>query len=204
MRAMEITHQRLTLAEIRLPALAAGEILIKVAYAGVNRADVLQIEGKYKPPAGASPLPGLEVSGRIAAKAKDVRQFTIGEAVCALLSGGGYAEYVVVPAVQAMPVPPKMGLREAACLPEAGATTIMAAFDEGRLKVGERLLLHGGTSGVGIIMAQIARRAGAEVYATVGSEEKASFIKRFSIIPINHLVAPFTEQVLCIRLVHCV
>lgn len=196
MRAMEIRDGGLSLCSVLIPTLKAGEILIHVAYAGVNRADLLQIQGKYAPPEGASPLPGLEVSGRIVAKSKDVRQLTVGESVTALLSGGGYAEYVAVAANQALFVPPKLALKEAACLPEAGATSIMALFDEGKLRPGERVLIHGGSSGVGIVMAQMAKRSGAEVYATVGSEQKASFVKRFGIISINHRAAPFAEQVL--------
>ena len=159
MRGMEIHNGALVEAVLPLPTPKAGEVLIRVAYAGVNRADLLQREGKYAPPPGASPLPGLEVSGRIAAKSRDVKNFTAGDSVCALLSGGGYADYVAVPATQVLLTPPKIALRESATLPEAGATSMMALFVEGKLKAGERVLIHGGTSGVGLLMGQIANRA---------------------------------------------
>lgn len=196
MRALEIKDGALVETTLPVPSIKEGEVLIRVAYAGVNRADQLQREGKYAPPPGASPLPGLEVSGRIVTKSREIKHLTAGDPVCALLPGGGYAEYVVVPVTQVLITPPKMGLRESAALPEAGATSMMALFAEGRLKAGERVLIHGGASGIGPLMCQIARRAGAEVYSTVGSDEKCAFLKRFGIIPINRNAAPFHEQIL--------
>ena len=196
MRALEISNGALALAQLPLPALGAGEVLIRVAYAGVNRADVMQLEGNYAPPEGASPLPGLEVSGWVAAMGDNVNGFTLGQEVCALLSGGGYAEYVVTPASLALPLPEGITLREAASLPEAAATSIMALVREGRLKRGERVLIHGGSSGVGLLMGQIARSYDAEIFATVGSAEKASFIAALGMTPLHYRERPFHEQLL--------
>lgn len=196
MRALEIREGKLAEITVPLPQPKPGEVVVRVAYIGVNRADLLQIAGKYAPPPGASPLPGLEVSGRVAAKAKDVKTLTVGDPVCALLSGGGYAEYVAVPAVHTLLTPPKIPLREAAALPEAGATSMMALLVEGKFRPGNRVLIHGGASGVGLLMSQIAKRLGGEVFATVGSDEKCVFLRRFGIMPINHRAAPFYEQVL--------
>lgn len=199
MRVMEIlrdaTGGRLIPAVLPLPVLAPGEILIRVAYAGINRADILQVEGKYPPPKGASPLPGLEISGTISALGPDVIGWTVGEPVCALLSGGGYAEYVAVPAGQVLPLPGRLSLKEGACLPEAVATSVMA-LQQAALAPGERVLIHGGTSGLGLILTQIARAYGAEVFATVGSDEKVAFLKDFSVTGLNHRTAPFAEQVM--------
>lgn len=194
MQAIEIRQKALVRCELPLPDLWPEEVLIRVAYAGVNRADVMQVAGNYEPPEGVSPLPGLEVSGVIVAKGAKVRQFTVGERVCALLSGGGYAEYVAAPAGQVISLPKSVGLKEAATLPEAAATSMMALFQEGRLQPGERVLIHGGASGVGVLMGQIAKRYGAEVFATVGSDAKAAFIKRLGILPLLHRASPFSEQ----------
>lgn len=183
---------------VPLPVPMPGELLIRVAYIGVNRADLLQVEGKYDPPPGASPLPGLEVSGHVTAfgAAAADSGFTLGQPVCALLSGGGYAEYVTAPAAHMLPLPAGLTLREGASLPEAAATSIMALFGEGGLQTGERVLIHGGTSGVGILMTQIARAHGAQVFATVGNAQKADFLVNFGITPINHHIAPFPAQLL--------
>lgn len=200
MRAMAIVRgdggERLQSVRTDINPPARGEVQVKVAYAGVNRADLMQLEGNYKPPEGASDLLGLEVSGAIASLGADVIGWSIGEQVCALLSGGGYAEYVNVPAEQILALPTPIDLKEAASLPEACATTYMALHWEGRLKAGERLLLHGGTSGVGIMMCQIARAWGAEVYATAGGPEKCAFLRKLGVRPIDHRAGPFGEQLL--------
>jgi NADPH2:quinone reductase len=187
---------RLEVGEFPLPELAADTVLIRTAYAGINRADLLQVEGSYAPPEGASPLPGMEVSGTIAALGAQVQDWRVGEEVCALISGGGYAEYVAAPAAQTLPLPASISLRDAASLPEAAATSVMALVLEANLQPGERVLLHGGTSGVGLIMAQVAHAWGAEVFATVGSAEKANFLRGFEVHPINHRTSPFGEQVM--------
>lgn len=194
MQAMAISDGALLRIEQALPIPAAGEVLIRVAYAGVNRADLLQIAGDYPPPEGASPLPGLEVSGRVVALGAGVCGFAPGDTICALLDGGGYAEYACARAAQTLHVPHGIGLKEAAALPEAAATAIMALLQVGRLVAGERVLLHGGTSGVGLLMGQITRALGAEVFATVGSDEKAAFLRPFGIHPVNYRTAPFGEQ----------
>jgi NADPH2:quinone reductase len=196
MRALEIRKRALVLTELPVPVAGAGELLIRVAYAGVNRADVMQMEGNYAPPEGASPLPGLEVSGWVAAMGDGVTGFSLGQEVCALLSGGGYAEYVVTPASLALPLPAGIDLKTAAALPEAAATSIMALVREGRLKRGDRVLLHGGASGVGLLMGQIARTYGADVFATVGSAEKASLVQSLGIAPLLYHAQPFQEQLL--------
>ena len=196
MRAMTIEHAALQMATLSLPAVADDEVLLRVAYVGINRADLLQVEGSYAPPIGASPLPGLEVSGAVAALGKNVTGWAIGQKTCALLSGGGYAEYVSVPATQLLPIPENISLQEAATLPEAAITSIMALAVEGELIAGERVLVHGGTSGLGIYMVQVAKALGAEVFATVGSDEKLAFLKSFGIHGINHRASPFLDQVM--------
>jgi len=196
MRAMEIVSGALQLRQHAVPTIAADEVLVRVAYAGTNRADLLQVEGSYRPPAGASDVPGREMSGTIAALGKNVQGWSVGQPVCALLSGGGYAEYVAAPATQLLAIPETITLAEAAVLPEAAATSVMALLLEARLQAGERVLVHGGTSGLGIILVQIARALGAEVFATVGTDEKVDFLKQFEVHGINHRTAPFLEQVM--------
>jgi NADPH2:quinone reductase len=154
------------------PVPAADEVLIKVAAAGVNRPDCLQRRGHYPPPPGASDLPGLEVAGVIVAVGDAVDTFTIGESVCALLTGGGYAEYCSAPAVQCLPVPQGMSLSDAAAIPETFFTVWTNVFELGRLQAGESLLVHGGASGIGTTAIQLAKALGAQVYATAGSTEK--------------------------------
>ncbi len=155
-----------------VPQPGHGQILIKVAYAGVNRPDALQRAGAYAPPPGASDLPGLEASGEVAAIGEGVTDWAIGDQVCALLPGGGYAEYVVTPAAHALPVPDGMGLKEAACLPETYFTVWTNVFLRGGLSAGERFLVHGGSSGIGTTAIQLARHFGARVFATAGSQAK--------------------------------
>ncbi|MCV2863162.1 NAD(P)H-quinone oxidoreductase [Albidovulum sediminicola] len=176
MRAVEITKpggpEVLALSDQPVPVPGAGQILIEVAYAGVNRPDALQRAGAYAPPPSASPLPGLEASGRVAALGPGVTDWAVGDEVCALLPGGGYAEYVVTPAAHALPVPKGLGLKEAACLPETFFTVWTNVFERGGLKAGERFLVHGGSSGIGTTAIQLASAFGARVFTTAGSEEK--------------------------------
>ena len=151
-----------------------GEVLVEVAATAVNRADVMQRMGLYDPPPGASPYPGLECSGRIVALGDGVTDWTVGQEVCALLSGGGYAELVAVPAGQLLPIPVGVSLLEAAGLPEVVCTVWSNVFQLAALQPGELLLVHGGTSGIGTIAVQLAVQHGARVVVTVGSPEKAS------------------------------
>ena len=155
-----------------VPVPGHGQILIKVAYAGVNRPDALQRAGSYAPPKGASDLPGLEAAGTVAAIGSGVDEWAVGDAVCALLPGGGYAEYVVTPAAHALPVPAGMELKSAACLPETFFTVWSNVFMRGGLKAGERFLVHGGSSGIGTTAIQLAKTFGARVFTTAGSSAK--------------------------------
>lgn len=182
MRAVEIEAfgppEGLRLVERPRPMLAPGEVLIAVEAAGVNRPDVIQRLGKYAPPPGASDLPGLEVAGRIvevAAAADDTpTRWRLGDAVCALVTGGGYAELCAAPAGQCLPVPAGYSMAEASALPETFFTVWTNVFERGRLRAGETLLVHGGTSGIGTTAIQLARAFGATVFATAGSPEKCA------------------------------
>lgn len=161
-------------AERPRPVAGPGQVLIRVAAAGVNRADLVQRQGGYPPPPGASDLLGLEVSGHIAAVGPGVTQWQVGDAVCALLPGGGYAEYCVAAAGSCLPVPRGVSLEEAAALPEAAFTAWTMLWQLGRLGEGESLLIHGGASGVGTLAIQMAAALGHTVYATAGSPEKCA------------------------------
>ena len=176
MRVVEISApggpEVLVPATRQVPVPGHGQILIKVAYAGVNRPDALQRAGSYNPPPGASDLPGLEASGTVAAIGAGVSEWSVGDEVCALLPGGGYAEYVCTPAAHALPVPKGMGLKEAACLPETFFTVWTNVFMRGALQAGERFLVHGGSSGIGTTAIQLANVFGARVFATAGSADK--------------------------------
>jgi putative PIG3 family NAD(P)H quinone oxidoreductase len=176
MRAIEIsapgTPDVLHLAERPVPVPGPGQVVLKVAYAGVNRPDALQRAGLYNPPAGASDLPGLEASGTIAACGAGVLGLQQGQQVCALLPGGGYAEYAVTQAAHCLPVPNGFDLKQAACLPETFFTVWSTVFQRGGLKAGERFLLHGGSSGIGTTAIQLARAFGARVFTTAGSDAK--------------------------------
>ena len=157
---------------VPVPVPGHGQIVIRIAYAGVNRPDALQRAGAYAPPADASPLPGLECSGTVVEIGPGVSRWQIGDKVCALLPGGGYAEYALCPAAHALPVPEGMSLKKAACLPETCFTVWSNIVMRGGLKAGERFLVHGGTSGIGTTAIQIAAALGARVFATAGSDEK--------------------------------
>lgn len=164
----------LTLATGPVPRPAAGEVLIRVAAAGINRPDILQRTGNYPPPPGASPILGLEVSGAVAALGPEVTGLNEGDEVCALVAGGGYAEYCVAPAPQCLPVPKGVSLVDAAGLPETFFTVWSNVFDRGRLGRGESFLVHGGSSGIGTTAIQLAHAFGARVFATAGSPEKCA------------------------------
>ena len=172
-------HYRLALDEEPTPSPSPGAVLIKVAAAGLNNADLLQARGKYPPPPGASSILGMEVSGVIAALGDRVTEFTVGMRVCALLPGGGYAEYAVADAGSVLPVPQGVDLVEAAGLPEAAFTAWTNIMDTGRLAPGETLLVHGGTSGIGSIAIQIFAARGHAVFATAGSEAKCEACRTF-------------------------
>ena len=167
----------LALVEGDMPEVGAGEVLIKVHYAGVNRPDVQQRLGKYPPPADASPIIGLEVSGEIFAVGQGVDEWKRGDKVCALTNGGGYAEFVTAPAGQVLPVPDGMTLLQAAALPETFFTVWANVVERGRLASGETLLIHGGTSGIGTTAIQVGKLLGARVLCTVGSPEKVAAAK---------------------------
>ena len=157
-----------------VPEPKAGEVLIAVRAAGINRPDVFQRMGRYDPPPGASDIPGLEVAGTINAVGPGVTELKVGDEVCALVAGGGYAEFCTAPAEQCMPVPSGLSMVEAAALPETFFTVWSNVFDRGGLKSGDSLLVHGGSSGIGTTAIQMAKAAGATVYATAGSAEKCA------------------------------
>jgi NADPH2:quinone reductase len=158
--------------EMPVPEPGEGEVLIRVAAAGVNRPDLMQREGKYPPPSGASEIPGLEVAGTVAGKGSGAERWNTGDRVCALVTGGGYAEYCLAPAVQCLPVPRGLDLVSAAAIPETFFTVWANVFERGHLRAGETFLVHGGSSGIGTTAIQLARAFGATVFATAGSKEK--------------------------------
>jgi putative PIG3 family NAD(P)H quinone oxidoreductase len=168
----------LSLVDRPTPAPRAGEVLVDVAAAGVNRPDVMQRLGKYPPPPGASDIPGLEIAGTIAALGPGVSEWHVGDEVCALVSGGGYADHCIAPAPQCLPVPRGLSPAEAAALPETFFTVWTNVFDRGRLKAGESLLVHGGSSGIGTTAIQLARARGARVFATAGTAAKCAACER--------------------------
>ncbi|MEQ8339844.1 NAD(P)H-quinone oxidoreductase [Marinovum algicola] len=176
MQAVEITAPGgpdvLQLTERPVPEPSPNEVVIRVAWAGVNRPDALQRAGSYAPPPSASDLPGLEASGEIVAIGTNVSDWEVGDRVCALLPGGGYAEYVATPAAHCLPIPKGMELKQAACLPETYFTVWSNVFRRGGLQAGERFLVHGGSSGIGTTAIQLAQHFGARVFATAGSAEK--------------------------------
>jgi putative PIG3 family NAD(P)H quinone oxidoreductase len=179
-----------------IPAPRQGEVLIKVAAAGVNRPDVLQRMGNYAPPPGASDVLGLEVAGTVAALGDDVSTCKVGDEVCALVSGGGYAEFCVAPAPQCLPVPKGFSMVEAAGIPETFFTVWTNVFDRGKLQPGETILIHGGSSGIGTTAIQLARAFGATVYITAGSDEKCAFcVKLGAHAAINYRTSDFVEKV---------
>ena len=183
-------------AERAAPAPKAHEILIKVAAAGVNRPDVQQRLGKYAPPPDASDLPGLEVAGEVAAVGADVKMWKVGDKVCALVHGGGYAEYCVAPEVQALPIPKGLSALEAASLPETFFTVYSNVYDRARLAPGESLLVQGGSSGIGVTAIQMAAALGNRVFVTAGSDEKcAACVKLGAEKAINYKTQDFAAEV---------
>ena len=183
-------------AERARPAPGVGEVLVKVAASGVNRPDVMQRRGMYPPPPGASDIPGLEIAGTIEEMGIDVHGWRVGDRVCALVSGGGYAEYCVAPAPQCLPVPREMDLTKAAAVPETFFTVWANVFDRGRLQAGESLLVHGGSSGIGTTAIQLGRAFGARVFATAGSAEKCAACERLGAErAINYREADFVSVV---------
>ena len=178
MKAVEITThggpEVLQLTDRPMPVADHGEVVIKLAYAGVNRPDALQRAGLYNPPPTASDLPGLEGAGEVVGIGDGVTNVAVGDQVCALLPGGGYAQYVVTPALHCLPVPEGLSLKQAACLPETFFTVWSNVVMRGGLQAGERFLVHGGSSGIGTTTIQIAKSIGARVFATAGSDEKCA------------------------------
>jgi NADPH:quinone reductase len=193
----EGTAESLRLAEAAQPTPAAGEILIEVHYAGVNRPDILQRQGVYPPPPGASPILGLEVAGRISALGAQVDRWQVGDEVCALVPGGGYAEYCVTSALHALPLPAGLSMAEAAGLPEVWFTVWANLVDMAHLRRGERLLVHGGSSGIGLAAIQLAGHLGAHPIVTVGNDEKAEFCRGFgAVAAINYRREDFVARTL--------
>lgn len=180
-----------------VPALAAGEVLIKVAAAGVNRPDVLQRQGMYPPPPGAPDIPGLEAAGEIVALAPDVQGWKRGDKVTALVAGGGYAEYCAAPAVQCLPLPGKLDFAEAASLPENWFTVWTNVADRAALKPGESILIHGGASGIGVAAIQLAKLLGAgRIFATAGTDEKCRACEALGAEKgINYKTADFADAI---------
>ena len=200
MKAVEISHpggpEVLVAVDRPQPVPGKGEVLIKVAAAGVNRPDVVQRKGAYPPPAGASDLPGLEIAGEIVGGDPADTGFKIGDQVCALVTGGGYAEYCAAPAAQCLPIPAGLSLIEAAGLPETFFTVWSNVFDRGRLADGETLLVHGGASGIGTTAIQLAKALGHTVYATAGSDERARAVEALGAARgINYRTEDFVQVV---------
>ena len=176
------------------PSAGYGQVVIEVAWAGVNRPDALQRAGLYNPPPNASDLPGLEASGVIVELGPGVSDWKVGDRVCALLPGGGYAEYVATPAAHCLPVPSGMAMKQAACLPETYFTVWSNVFTRGGLQGGERFLVHGGSSGIGTTAIQLAHHFGARVFATAGSDEKCQACRDLGAeVAINYREMDFKE-----------
>lgn len=186
----------LKLATSPVPAPAPGEVLIRTAYAGVNRPDVIQRNGKYPPPPGASPHIGLEVSGEVVALGEGVTKWKRGDRVCALVNGGGYAEYVTAPQGQALPIPAGLSMLQAAAIPENYFTVWTNVFERGRLAAGETFLVHGGSSGIGLTAIQLAKARGATVYTTVGNAGKArACLELGADVAINYREQDFVAEI---------
>ncbi|WP_341669096.1 NAD(P)H-quinone oxidoreductase [Alcaligenes sp. SDU_A2] len=199
MRAVEISEfggpEVLRVVDRPVPQAGPGEVLVKVLAAGVNRPDVLQRAGVYPPPAGASDLPGLELAGEIVSGDVQGSAFKIGDLVCALVTGGGYAEYCVVPVQQCLSIPSGFSLIEAAGLPETFFTVWSNVFDRGGLAQGETLLVHGGASGIGTSAIQLAVAMGNTVYATAGSDDRVQAINRLGGIGINYKTQVYEDVI---------
>jgi len=201
MKAIIITQpgapEVLQLAERPTPTFTADEILVKVAAAGINRPDVFQRKGNYPPPAGApQDIPGLEIAGTVAEVGDNVSRWKVGDKVCALVMGGGYAEYCTVPEGQCLPIPENLSFVEAASLPETFFTVWSNVFDRGHLQKGESLLVHGGSSGIGVAAIQMAKALGSTVYTTAGSDEKCKFCEKLGAAKaINYKTENFADAI---------
>lgn len=199
MKAVEISRpggpEVLALTDRPVPEPELDQVVIRVAYAGVNRPDALQRAGLYNPPKGASDLPGLEASGEVVACGAGVAGLKPGDQVCALLPGGGYAEYVATPAAHCLPIPAGLTPKQAACLPETFFTVWSNVFMRGRLRAGQRFLVHGGSSGIGTTAIQLAKAFGARVFATAGSRKKcAACIDLGAEVAVNYREEDFVEK----------
>ena len=189
--------QVMHLSQMPVPNPAAGEVLIKVAYAGVNRPDCLQRSGRYPPPPGASPILGLEASGQVVALGEGVTRWKQGDWVCGLANGGAYAEYVCIPQGQVLPLPPGLSLLQAAALPENYFTVWTNVFQRGKLQAGETFLVHGGSSGIGLTAIQLAKAFGARVICTVGNEEKIrACLAAGADLAVNYRTQDFAKEVM--------
>ena len=189
--------QVMHLSQMPVPKPAATEVLIKVAYAGVNRPDCLQRSGRYPPPPGASPILGLEASGQVVALGEGVTRWKQGDWVCGLANGGAYAEYVCIPQGQVLPLPPGLSLLQAAALPENYFTVWTNVFQRGKLQAGETFLVHGGSSGIGLTAIQLAKGFGARVICTVGNEEKIrACLAAGADLAINYRTQDFAKEVM--------
>lgn len=200
MNAVDITEPGgpdvLKLVEYPVPGVGPGQLLVRVEAAGVNRPDISQRMGNYPPPADASPLPGLEISGEVVAAGPDTSRFKVGDKVCALTAGGGYAEYCVAEETSALPVPTGMSMIEAAAVPETFFTVWHNVFERGGLKAGEWFLVHGGSSGIGTTAIQLAVAFGARVITTVGNADKAAACEKLGATrAINYHEEDFVEVV---------
>ena len=199
MLAIEITQpggpEVLQPVERPTPEPREGEVLVRVEAAGVNRPDIMQRLGKYPPPAGASDIPGLEIAGSIVSTGNSVTRWSEGDRVCALVAGGGYAEYCAVPALQCLPIPGAMNAATAAAIPEAFFTVWTNLFERAALRERERVLVHGGASGIGTTAIQLARIFGAAVFATAGSDDKCAACERLGAITINYRTTDFVAAI---------
>jgi len=181
--------------QVPVPTVATGEILIRVHAAGVNRPDVIQRAGKYPMKPGMSPIPGLEVAGEVVAIGQGVTEFILGDSVCALTNGGGYAQYCVAPASQALPIPQGMDWLQAAAVPETFFTVWANLFDLGGASKGQRALIHGGTSGIGTTALMLCREFGIKAFATAGSEDKCAAIRKLGAEAINYRDQDFVQVI---------
>ncbi|EPY28526.1 NADPH2:quinone reductase [Strigomonas culicis] len=200
MKAIEITKfggpDVLSMVNRSIPEIRRGEVLIKVAAAGVNRPDIFQRQGFYKPPIGVSNILGLEISGEIVSGDAHLGGFSIGDKVCALVSGGGYAQYCIANVKHCLPIPLNVSLEDSAGLPEALFTSWSNLVDKGKIKKGESLLVHGGSSGVGVMAIQLAKSLGCNVYATAGSDRKVNFVESIGAIKcINYRSEDFVSEI---------
>ncbi|WP_033068384.1 NAD(P)H-quinone oxidoreductase [Thalassospira australica] len=200
MNAIEIKKRDdspyMTVGEIALPECGPDDVLVRIAAAGVNRPDLMQVAGMYPPPPGASEIPGLELAGEVVMVGENVHNWKSGDTVCALVTGGGYAQYATVPAAQCLPVPKGQSMVDAAGLPETFFTVWHNVFDKAQLQAGETFLVHGGTSGIGTTAIQLAKAFGAKVIATAGTDEKCQACRELGAdVAINYKTQDFVDEV---------